>query len=314
MKHLATIIFVILVLAILAAYLVTYQVRETESALITTFGKPKEEVSEPGLHIKWPIPIQRVYKFDSRMRVFEAELGETTTKGAVPIIVKTYLVWNIAEPLQFFNAVGTIREAEDQLLNQLKDVQNKVIGRHNFSEFVNSDPAQIRFRDIEQEMQNELAPQVRRLYGIEVRQLGIKQLQVSEEVSKDVFERMRAERNRKTEATIAQGKAQATKIRTDADSKKTELLAAAEARAKAIRGQGDAEAAKYYKMLEADPELAMFLRDIEALKRILEKRSTVVLSGDSEPFRLLKNMPDLTAPKPPVAGPQAATDSTSSTQ
>ncbi|MHC4686081.1 MAG: hypothetical protein ACYTEW_17450 [Planctomycetota bacterium] len=104
---------------------------------------------------------------------------------------------------------------------------------------------------------------------------------------------MRAERNRRTEATIAQGNAEVTKIKTDADSKKTELLAAAEARAKAIRGQGDAEAAKYYKMLEADPALAMFLRDIEALKKILKERSTVVFSSKTAPFRLLEEMPDI---------------------
>jgi membrane protease subunit HflC len=108
---------------------------------------------------------------------------------------------------------------------------------------------------------------------------------------------MKAERNRRTEATIAEGNAEATKIKTDADSKKTELLAAAQARAKAIRGQGDAEAAKYYKMLEADPELAMFLRDVEALKKILEKRSTIVISADTEPFKMLKQMPELTPKK-----------------
>jgi membrane protease subunit HflC len=138
-----------------------------------------------------------------------------------------------------------------------------------------------------------LKQNVKDIYGIDIRHLGIKQLKVSEDVSKDVFERMRAERNRKTEATVAEGQAEATKIRTDADSKKTELLAAAEARAKAIRGQGDAEAAKYYKLLEQDPNLAIFLRDIEALKKILQERSTIVLSADTEPFKLLKEKPDI---------------------
>jgi len=104
---------------------------------------------------------------------------------------------------------------------------------------------------------------------------------------------MKAERNRRTLATIAEGNAQATRIKTDADSKKTELLAAAEARAKAIRAQGDAEAAKYYKMLEADPELAMFLRDVEALKNILKERATIVFSADTAPFKLLREMPVL---------------------
>jgi len=293
MKNIAITIFIVLIVAIMVLYFVSFQVRETESALVTTFGKPTRPITEPGLYFKWPAPIEQVYKFDSRMRVFEADLGETTTKGAVPIIVNTYVVWKIAEPLVFFNAVGTIKEAENKLLSQLSDTQNKVIGRHYFAEFVNSDPSKIKFEDIQSEMLADLKQPVRADYGIEIKTLGIKQLKISEGVSKDVFERMRAERNRKTEATIAEGNAEATRIKTDADSKKTELLAVAEARAKAIRAEGDAEAAKYYKLLEEDPDFAIFLRNIEALKKYLEKRSTIVFSADTEPFKLLKGMPDI---------------------
>jgi membrane protease subunit HflC len=274
-------------------YFVSFQVREIESALITTFGKPTRQITEPGWYFKWPAPIERVYKFDSRMRVFEADLGETTTKGAVPIIVNTYIVWKIAEPLVFFNAVGTVKEAENKLLNQLSDTQNKVIGQHDFAEFVNSDPTKIKFEDIQNEMLADLQQPIMADYGIEIKTLGIRQLKISEDVSKDVFERMRAERNRKTEATIAEGNAEAAKIKTDADSKKTELLAAAEARAKAIRAEGDAEAAKYYKLLDEDPEFAIFLRNIDALKKYLEKRSTLVFSADTAPFELLKEMPEI---------------------
>jgi len=293
MKNIAITIFIILIVAIMVLYLVSFQVREIESVLVTTFGKPTREITEPGWYFKWPAPIQRVHPFDSRMRVFEAELGETTTKGAVPIIINTFIVWKIAEPLEFFNAVGTVKEAENKLRSQLGDTQNKVIGRHYFAEFINSDPAKIKFEEIQDEMLTDLKQAVREDYGIEIKTLGIKQLKVSEDVSKDVFERMRAERNRKTEATIAEGNAEATRIRADADSKKTELLAAAEARAKAIRAEGDAEAAKYYKLLDEDPEFAIFLRKIEALKKYLEKRSTIVFSADMEPFELLREMPVL---------------------
>lgn len=293
MKNIAITILVVLIIAVLGLYLVLFQVRETESAFVMTFGKPSSPITEPGCHFKWPAPIQKVYKFDTRLRVFEGDLGETTTKGAVPIIINTYIVWRIAEPLQFFNAVGTVKEAESKLLSQLSDTQNKIIGQHYFSEFVNNTVSKIKIDQIQDEMLADLGRAVQNSYGIEVKALGIKQLKVSEDVSKDVFERMRAERNRRTEVIVAQGNAEATKIKTDADSKKTELLAAAEARAKAIRGEGDAEAAKYYKMLEADPELAMFLRDIDALKKILETRSTIVLSADSEPFKLLKEMPNI---------------------
>jgi membrane protease subunit HflC len=293
MKNITITIFIVLLFVVLAMVFTMFQVRETESALVMTFGKATRQIKSPGLYFKWPPPIESVQKFDSRARGLVAEPGETPTKGAVPIIVNTFVVWRIAEPLDFFKSVGTIKEAEAKLLSQISDAQNKVIGRHEFSEFVNSDNSKIKFDDIEKEMLTEVQKASLVNYGIEVRSLGIRQLKISEDVSKDVFERMKAERNRRTEATIAEGNAAAKKIVTNALSMHTEMIAAAEARAKAIRAQGDAEAAQYYKLLEQDPQLAMFLRDIDALKKILEQRSTIVISADTEPFKLLRQMPDL---------------------
>ena len=232
MKNITITIFIVLLFVILALVFTMFQVRETESALVMTFGKATRQITEPGLYFKWPPPIEMVQKFDSRSRGLVAEMGETPTKGAVPIIVNTFVVWRVAEPLAFFNAVGTISEAENKLLTQISDTQNKVIGRHDFSEFVNSDPAKIKLDEIEKEMLAEIQKAVRSDYGIEIKTIGIRQHKISEDVSKDVFERMRAERNRRTEATIAEGNAASKKIVTDALSMQTELLAAAEARAR----------------------------------------------------------------------------------
>ncbi len=80
-------------------------------------------------------------------------------------------------------------------------------------------------------------------YGIEIKTLGIKQLKVSEDVTKKVFERMKAERQGRTEAIISEGAAIAMQIQADANKKRDTLLDAAEGRAKEIRGQGDADAA-----------------------------------------------------------------------
>ena len=294
MKSVAIAIFVLLVIAVLGLSLFSFQVRETESALVLTFDNPSEEpITEPGWYFKWPPPIQTVEKYDTRLKVFEADLAETTTKGAVPIIVKTYVVWKIAEPLDFRNSVRTVEEAENKLHSQLNDTQNSVIGQFSFSEFVNSDVSQIKIVDVQAKMLEILKQTARKDYGIEVVDLGIKQLKIAADTTKDVFERMRAERIQMTEKTKAEGEAQKVKIETEADSMRTELLSAADARAKAMMGKGDAEAAQYYKMLDDDPELAMFLRSIEAFKKILDKRATFVISADEEPFRLLKKIPFL---------------------
>jgi len=298
MKKIAIPVLIAVIFAIMALYLVSFQVRETESAFITRFGKPLEdrEITKPGLYFKWPTPIERVHRFDSRMRVLDVPPAETTTRGAVPIIVTTYVVWRVAEPLKFLNAVGTVADANDAIRYRLNNAQNRVIGQHTFSEFVNSDPEKIKLAEIQTEMLKDLQETVRNDYGIEIKTLGIKQLKISEDVTKDVFERMRAERRRRTETTIAQGNAEATNIRTDADAKKTALLAAAEGRAKAIRGRGDAEAAQYYKMLQEAPELAMFLRNLEALQTLGE-RSTIVIPADVEPFKYLRERPSLESSK-----------------
>ncbi len=293
MKSIAITVFVLLVVLVLVLEGITFQVREPESVLVTTFGKPTRQIQKPGLYFKLPPPINNIYRFDCRLRVFDADFAETTTKGNDSILVHTYIVWRIADPLKFLNSVGSVTEAENKLHSQLNNAQNNVIGRYYFSDFVNSDKSRIQIVKIQQEMLESLSKEVGDTYGIKIEDLGIKQLKIPADVTRGVFERMRSERNRKTVSTIQEGQSIAVKIRSDANSLATELLAAAEARAKTIMGQGDAEAAQYYQMLEADPSLAIFLRDIEALQEILSQRSTYFISTDKWPFSILRQMPDL---------------------
>jgi len=296
MKNTFILIFVAILLVVITLLFISFQVSETESAIVMTFNKPTRTLTDPGWYFKFPPPIQTVERYDSRKRVFEPELGETTTKGAVPIIVNTYVVWKVGDPLTFYNSVRTYSEAEDKLRSWLNNTQNTIIGKHSFSEFVNSDKTKIKLDEIQNEMLTDLSRQSDEALGIEVVAVGIKQLKINQDVSKDVFERMRSERYRKTKATISAGESEAKKIETDADNKKIELLATAEARAKAIRGQGDAIAAQYYKKLEADPDLAIFLMQVDAIKKMFEDRTTFVFSADTDPFKLFKELP-LTKPK-----------------
>ena len=295
MKNIAITIFVVLIVVIMGLYLISYQVRETESCMVTTFGKPTDQKTEPGWYFKWPFPIQKVHKFDSRMRVFTVEVEETRTASGDPIIVNTYVVWRISEPLKFFNTIKTVKNAEDELLrSRIRNTQNNVIGRYSFSEFVNSDPTKIKFKEIQDDMLSALQGAVASAdYGIEIKTMGIKQLKVSKDVTKGVFERMRAERGRRAADIIAQGDSEAVSIETEARTISDELVAVADARAKKIRGEGDARAAQYYKMLDEDPELAGFLRNIEAIQTMLESNTTFVVPTDREPFSLLKGMPEL---------------------
>jgi len=186
MKNLAVIIFVVLMLIILGLAFASFQVRETEAALVMTFQKaPDAPITEPGWYFKWPPPIQWVYKFDTRLRVLEAEVGETATKGDESVIVNTYVVWQIADPLRFHNAVETIQKAERTLREQMNDTQNRIIGQYSFAQFVNSDPEKIEFDEIQAKMLADLKGPVLKNYGIAVNAIGIKQLKISKESKGD---------------------------------------------------------------------------------------------------------------------------------
>ena len=294
MKVLPKLLIISLIVILLGFKLCSYQVRETESALITRFGEPIAPRTEPGLYFKLPTPIDVVHKFDKRLQVFEGQQEETTTKGGEPVIITPYMIWNIAEPQRFFERVSTDKDVQKFLLSQLRNHANAVVGNHYFSEFVNTNPDLIKFDEIEAELLGHLKGSTEAEYGIKVVAVGIKKLELNEDVTKAVFERMKADRNRKTEDILGQGNSTATRIKTDADKKKSQLLAAVQSRVIAIKGEGDAGAAKYYKLLQEDPKLAMYLRDLEALGKILQQRTTVVLGAETEPMKLLREVPDLT--------------------
>jgi len=293
MKNVSVLILVILIVAAAILFAFSFQVRETEKALVIRFGQHKRTIDTPGWCWRLPGPIDKVYKFDSRNHLYTGVMEETTTKGGETINVTSYIVWKIADPLKFLKSVHDVQGAEENLENLLRDTQNTVIGEHYFSEFVNSDVEKIRFRQIEDEMTAAAREHALREYGIELRAFGIKQLGIDEDVTKAVFERMKADRNRKTAIIKSEGTAKADKIKTDAVLIKERLLALVEAEAMAIRGAGDAEAAKYYKSLEADPELAMLLWDFETLKKILKEKSTILLTGETDLIRLLKGTPQI---------------------
>ncbi len=300
MKNIAITIFVVLIAVVLGLYLICFQVRETECCLVTRFGEPvrqhqgpRKDLSLP--YFKWPFPIEQIHKFDSRQRVFTVEVEETRTASGDPIIVETYVIWRISEPLKFFNTIKTVKNAENELLrSRIRNTQNNVIGKYKFSEFVNSDPTKIKFKEIQEDMLSTLQGAVASAdYGIEIKAMGIKKLKVSGDVTKEVFDRMRAERGRRAADIIATGNSDAIRIETEASTISDELVAVADARAETIRGQGDARAAQYYEMLDEDPELAGFLRDLKALQKMLESNTTFVVPTDEKPFSWLKGIQDL---------------------
>ena len=92
-RNLLTLIIGTVLVLIFALLLFSFQVRKSEVAVVTTFGRPTRPVVEPGAYFKWPWPIQNVYKFDERIQNFEDKFTEDLTKDSTPLLTLVYVGW-----------------------------------------------------------------------------------------------------------------------------------------------------------------------------------------------------------------------------
>ncbi|MCH7719382.1 MAG: protease modulator HflC [Planctomycetes bacterium] len=289
MKNLPSILSAIALAAVFGLYMCTYQVRFTEVAIVKTFGKANQQaVKEPGLKFKWPPPIQNVVKYDTRIRLLEDTPEETPTRDSNNVIVSTFTAWKIADPYQFHRASSVESDAEDNLRTRIRAHKKTVIGKHDFSEFVSTDPQERKLAQIESEMEKLIAADAKRDFGISIEFFGIKQLTLPQEVTQTVFDTMKKVEQNKADNFKAQGEAEATKIVAQAGEAANRIMSVARQKADEIRADGRAEVSRLASRFDEAPELRIFLDKLEAFEQVLHSRSIVVLDLDYPPIDLFK--------------------------
>ena len=289
MRNPVTFAFGVIILAVFGSISFFYQVRQSEVAFKTTFGKADTEIVSAGLHGKLPWPIQKVHKFDARVHNFEGKFEEAKTADGYNLLVLVYAGWRIAEPQKFHSSFpGGMDDAKRSLESLVRSAKNAAVGRHNFNDFINTDATQLKFDKIEDEVLSEVAGAVKAKFGMEVKFLGLKRLGFPESATQKVFERMKEERQTLVKKFEGEGESEASKIRSKADRERNELLAKAEADATRLRGEAEKEAAKAYKTLEQNPELAVFLQKLASMEAVAKERATLVLDQNTPPFDLLR--------------------------
>ena len=297
-KNAITIIIAAVLLVIFALLLFTFQVRQSEVVVVSTFLKPTATETNAGLYVKWPWPIQSINRFDSRVQTFADIPSETLTSDSTMLLVNVFVGWRISDAKEFFPKFqgGSAILAQKQLENMLRSAKQNVIGKHNLSELVNSDPAQNKFGDVEKEIQAQVEGELaKNNYGISIEFLGIKKLGLPENVTQSVFDRMKAERTKFITEAQFKGEADATKIRSSAERQAADLIANATADATRIQGAGEAEAAKMLGVFQQNPQLAVFQLQLQALKDSMNQKSTLIFDERWSPFSLFQNVPP-TAP------------------
>lgn len=293
-NHLTLAIGGLLVL-IFGLMLFCFQVRQTEIALVTTFGKPTRSINvdlnhpEPGLYFKWPW--QKVQVFDKRIQDFEGrgdKFEETLTQDRLPLLIRLYAGWEISDPALFRERFGgSLERARADLEGLVRSAKNAVVGKHPFAHFISTDDRQVRIPEIEQQILTNIQASAKANYGIEVRFLGIERLGLPESITQKVFDRMKEERQRYVQRLQAEGEARSRDIRTAANRQATNILSKAEAQVIEIRGEADAEAARALAVFSQNPELAEFLLKIASLEEAAKGRTTLILDQHTPPFDLL---------------------------
>jgi membrane protease subunit HflC len=266
-------------------------VREGEAVLVTRFGQPLRAATEPGLHWKLPWPIDEKIELEMRRRVFETGHTEMLTRDKKNVIVRTFLVWRIADPLVFTQAVGDA-EADDKLQGLVTNAEISTLGEHDLSALVSTNPKDLQVNEIEAELLAATAPLAHDSYGIAVEQVRIERLSLPEENVGAVFEQMQAERNRFAVQYKAEGEKESSRIHSEADLEAAQIRAKGSEEVARIKGESAALVAKIYaEAHHVDPELYKFTRSLESLKALTGSSSTVILRTDSEPFSLLEGKP-----------------------
>ena len=262
-----------------------FAVKETEFVLVTQFGRPLYAISNAGPHAKWPF--QSATYFDRRLRIYNPRPSEFLTRDKKNIVVDSYVAWRIEDPNRFLQSVGDPVAAEMRLHDIVWSGLSAALGAHDLESLVSA-AAPVQTADLMDRLVELTDRAALAEYGIGVVDVRIKRLNLPEQNKQSVYARMRAERERIARQYRAEGEEQALGIRADADRQKAETLSVAYKEAETIRGQGDAESTRIYgQAYSKNPRFYKLLRTLEAYKKVLDDKTTAILSSDSELLRVL---------------------------
>ena len=272
--------------ALLLIYLTFFSVRETDFVLVTQFGRPVRTITDAGLHMKWFF--QTNLYFDKRLRIYNPRPSEFLTQDKKNVVIENYVAWRIQSPERFVQTVGDPTAAEMRLHDIIWSGLSAALGTHDLDSIVSTSPDQIKAGEMLDKLTDSTDRAALEQYGIEVLDVRIKRLNLPEQNKQSVYARMRAERERIARQYRAEGEEQALSIRADADKQKEEILSVAYKEAEKVRGEGDAESTRIYSAAYSrNPRFYKLLRTLESYKKILDDKTTAILSSDSELLRVL---------------------------
>ena len=277
-KHIFAIIVVLVIgyAALDSAFIVD----ERERVVVVELGEIVGQNYEPGLHFKLPF-IQTVHSFDRRVMTFTEEIERVLTSENKNLAVDFYVKWRINDTVDYYLSTQGQEQRTRDLLTEI--VENDLLAefsKRTIRQAVGDDR-----NEIVAAVQVQANQDAKEL-GVQIEDVRIMRLDLPEEVSESVYERMRSERQEVIRTLRAQGDAAAQEIRSDAERERTIILADAYSQGQVIRGKGDAQAAELYaQAYQANPTFYSFYRSLELYRDALGSDDLMLLRPDGKLFR-----------------------------
>jgi membrane protease subunit HflC len=270
----------LLIVALIIAYSTMFTVYQTRQALVVRLGQPVRVVTEPGLNFKIPV-IDSVIHIDNRILDLENPAQEVIASDQKRLVVDAFARYRIMQPLRFYQTVGTVERANQQLSILLNSALRRVLGEATLTQVVRDQREQLMAR-VREQLDTEA-----QAFGISVVDVRIRRADLPEQNSQAVYQRMQTERQQEAAQFRAQGSQRSQEIRARADRDVTVLLADAQSKGEQTRGEGDGERNRIYaEAFGRDPEFFAFYRSMQAYEAGLKSGDTrMLLKPDSEFFR-----------------------------
>ena len=278
MKKLGLIIIAVVFFVLSSAL---YTVNETQTASKLRLGEIVSVEKEPGLKLKMPF-VNNVVKFDDRVQTLDAPSERFLTGEKKNVIVDSYVKWRISDAEQFYKSTGgNLARTNNRLAQIIKTGLKSEFSKRTIADVVSGERSEI--------MSNiaKLAKKDIGEFGIDIIDVRIKRIDLSQEVSNSVYRRMQAERQRVAKEFRSKGAEEAEIIRAAADKERTIILADAYRDSEMIRGEGDAiSAGNYAQAYNKNADFYSFYRSLESYKKSFNGQNDImVLNPNTEFFR-----------------------------
>lgn len=277
---------IVVVVALAALYVLfssVFIVNEREQAIVTRFGEITQVHTEPGLYFKVPTTIvDNVQIIEDRLLRYDLEDITLQVSGGKFYNVDAFLTYRISDATKFRQSVlGSLTLADQRIATRFESALRNVYGLRDFNAALSEQRPEM-MREARDLVRDDLAQ-----IGVSVIDVRILRTDLTDQVSAQTFDRMKAERLAEAALLRARGQEQAQTLRAIADRQAVEIVASAQKDSEILRGEGDAERnAVFAEAYGQDAEFFEFYRSMQSYRAALgDAGTTMLLSPDSEFFK-----------------------------